>query len=98
MEDHPVFSGYLGDSAEIVENKMFEKSIVKIAKGVQLTVEEEHYVQPLMKERDAIIPAMPTEDMNEDGADNGSPVIMPPRWRDGSNVGGGTLCWRKMRT
>jgi hypothetical protein len=35
MEDYPVFSGYLGDSAEIVENKMFEKSIVKIAKGVQ---------------------------------------------------------------
>jgi hypothetical protein len=74
MEDYPVFTGYLGDSAKIVENKMFEKAVVKIAKGVQLTLEEEQSVQPLMKERDVIIPVVPMEDANVDDADNGTPT------------------------
>jgi hypothetical protein len=59
----------------------------------KLTVEEEHYVQPLMKERDAIISAMPTEDVNEDDADNGSLANYAASLEMmAQSVGGGTLC------
>jgi ribosomal protein L37AE/L43A len=68
MEDYPVFGGYLGDAADIVENKTFEKAVVKIAKGLQLTVEEEAFVRPLFKEPEVIIPEMepPDERVDDD--------------------------------
>ena len=67
VEDYPVFSGYLGDAADIVENKMFEKAVVKIAKGLQLTVEDEPLVRPLLK-AEVIIPerAPPDESVDND--------------------------------
>ena len=47
-EDYPELSGNLATDAEIVENVEFERSVVKIAKGLILTEEQRESVRGLM--------------------------------------------------
>ena len=42
LTDFPDFEGYLADDARIVENKVFEKAVLGISKGLPLTDEQRH--------------------------------------------------------
>jgi hypothetical protein len=49
IEDYPEFEKHLGRNAKIVDSPLFEKTVMKIAKGLPLTEEEELLARPLVK-------------------------------------------------
>ncbi len=50
LKDFPAFAYYIGEDALIVENELFEKAVMKIARSLPLSEEQEALVVPLIKE------------------------------------------------
>ncbi len=49
VKDYPIFEHYIGDEALIIENELFEKTVMRIARGLQLSDEQQRAAVPLLK-------------------------------------------------
>ena len=49
LKDYPMFEHYIGDEALIIENELFEKTVMRIARGLQLSDEQRRAAVPLLK-------------------------------------------------
>lgn len=49
LNDFPDFGNYISDSANIVENMAFEKAVMRLARGMPLTTQDEALVEPFLK-------------------------------------------------
>ncbi len=66
LADYPDFANYLADGARIVENQPFEKALMQLARGQQLSEAQEALVAPFLKDH--------TEDNKpEEVIDEGAP-------------------------
>lgn len=50
LNDFPDFGHYISDEANIVADEAFEKAVMRIARGLPLTSDQEALVEPLLKE------------------------------------------------
>jgi hypothetical protein len=51
LKDFPDFANYISDEAMIVENELFEKAVMRLARGFPLSEEQEAFLFPLLKEQ-----------------------------------------------
>jgi hypothetical protein len=71
LKDFPDFEGHLADDARIVENKVFEKAVLRVSKGLPLTNEQRHAASILLKSdtTDEDMGALSEEDAGGDNDD-----------------------------
>ena len=50
MTDYPDFAHYISDEARIVESELFEKAVMRLARGLSLSDEQEALLVPLLKQ------------------------------------------------
>ncbi len=60
LKDYPEFAHQIGDEAAFTEDEVFEKAVMRLARGLQLTEEQQIAAQVLIKPEEAVDP--PPED------------------------------------
>ena len=73
LNDFPDFANYISDSALIVTNELFEKAVMRLARGLPLSEEQEEALAPLLKEEthSAVEPTASDAAVASDGAVGG---------------------------
>jgi len=66
LKDYPEFAHHIGDEAAIIEDEVFEKAVMRLARGLQLTEEQRLAAQVLIKPEEAVEP-QPEDDADPVG-------------------------------
>jgi hypothetical protein len=61
LKDYPEFAHHIGDEAAFIEDEVFEKALMRLARGLQLTEEQRIAAQVLIKPEEAVEP-LPEDD------------------------------------
>jgi hypothetical protein len=70
LTDYPDFAHYISDDALIVENELFEKAVMRIARNLPLSDEQEALMVPLLKEEYPAVEALLVLDEQEGSRDS----------------------------
>lgn len=65
LKDYPEFAHYISQDALIVENELFEKAVMRVARGLSISEDQEALLAPLLKE-DSKENEAPTEESRDE--------------------------------